>query len=541
MAGAGLPGLLSGPGPLGSDPFGGLTPFGFDVPQGDPGAIRAAAGRLLALAEALSDQERATRAAAGVARGGGAWGGSAADAYANYSGHVVSVCSTNAAACRMASSVLAGFAQDLATAQKATRAASADCERRQTEATLQQGNADQAAQDARIASGIATALPHPARAQFDLQASQAQERQSTAQAAATAAAGALENARRLGIQAAEHYLPAAQAAAGRVASAGDELRTAPSLPSVGFVPVNITQGDIALAAKITAHLPANERFPDSAALRRLAGGPLSPGTAAQVMTEFGNKQHAWVAAHESIDGSVTGAIPGPVGDLVSGVWVTVKGTAVLAATGVADIATGHRDKVAQAIDNYGEFVVEHPQAAVKQAVDWEDLTHGHPLKAVGEIGTGVLLAKGAADLGGAGKAADNATPEDSRAVPTPAAGRKIAGGSRRLATAVATAAKDNDSIREQAITTMATAAGLPHVADLAPLISQIAKTEVRQSFPIVPVIAVNSAFGPIEVPPLSELVHQSTTPVVVVRQVTPKVVRSQIPRRLPLRRPGGRQ
>lgn len=216
MPSVGLAGLLSGPGLLGSDPFGGLTPFGFDVPQGDPAAIAAAAARLLALSEALSEQARATRAAAGVARGGGAWGGPAADAYANYSGHIVSVCSANAAACRTASAVLAAFAQDLAVAQNATRAASADCERCQAEATLQQSNADQAAEDARIASGIAAALPHTARAGFDLQAAEAQQRQSAAQAAATAAAGALDDARRRGPQAFEAYQHAAQVTASRV-------------------------------------------------------------------------------------------------------------------------------------------------------------------------------------------------------------------------------------------------------------------------------------------------------------------------------------
>jgi hypothetical protein len=511
VAGAGLPGLLSGPGPLGSDPFGGFTPFGFDVPQGDPAAITAAAGRLLALAEALSDQERATRAAAGVARGGGAWGGSAADAYANYSGHVVSVCSTNAAACRMASSVLAGFAQDLATAQNATRAASADCERCQTEATLQQGNADQAAQDARIASGIATALPHPARAQFDLQASQAQQKQSTAQAAATAAAGALENAGRLGIQAAEHYLHAAQAASGRVASAGEGLRTAPALPSVGLVPVNIRPGDIALAAVIAAQLPATERFPDSAALQRLACGPISPGAAAQLAVDFGNKQHGWVSAHESIDGSVTGAIPGPVGEALGGAWDATKNAAGLVAAGVTDVATGHPEKIWHAVEGYGEFVVDHPIAAAKQAADWNDLSHGRVFKAIGEVGVEVLLAKGA--------------------------GKLAVGGSKTVAVAF-----KSPATAEKFISMGATIAKAPHIGDAAPALAQLADKAVVKAAPHANEFVANALAKTIDLPEVPKISQVQTRPGVVVAHVPePRATYRPPPPRVPARRyPRGR-
>jgi hypothetical protein len=263
-------GLLGGP-----DLFGGMTPYGFDIPQGNPHGIAAAANRLRSLGAAFAEQGKAVTAAARVALDGGGWGGAAANAYANYSGHVAGICSSNASACATAASVLVSFAEELVHAQAVTRQALADCEHSQSELGRQQGLANQAGQAAQTASLNAAYAAHPAAtAEFHREAHQAQQEQASAQAAAAAAESELEAAKRRGRQASDTYHHEAQAVTGRLNAVGGELRSAPTLSGGAPSPITPSQHDLALAASVNAlarkgqvtgplvdNVPPNDRTP----------------------------------------------------------------------------------------------------------------------------------------------------------------------------------------------------------------------------------------------------------------------------------------
>ena len=277
-----------------------------------------------------------------------------------------------------------------------------------------------------------------------------------------------------------------------IASAGEELRTAPALPSVSFVPVAVKASDIALAAVIAAQLPANERFPDPAALERLACGPVSPGTAAQLAVDFANKQHAWVAAHESVDGSVTGAIPGPVGEVLGGAWDATKSAEGLLAAGATDLTSDHPERIEHAVESSAEFLVEHPLSAAEHAVDWNDFSHGRVFKAIGEVGVEALLAKGA--------------------------GKLAFGGSKAAAVASQSPAEAETLIRLGA-----TIVKVPHVGDAAPILAQLTNKATIQAVAQTRGIAetaVSRALGAPDLPRLSETLVQP--PAVVIRQAAPK-------------------
>jgi len=248
MAALGSFGLLGGP-----DLFGGMTPYGFDIPQSDPHSVATAAARLRSLGAAFAEQGKAIGAAASAALDGGAWGGAAAAAYASYSGHVASICSTDTSACDSAASVLSSFANELAHAQAVTQQARADCDHYQSELNKQQGLADQAGQAAQTALLNASFAPHPtATAEFHRQAHEAQQQQASAQAASAAAENEFEAAKRRGRQASDAYRHEAQAVTGRLNAAGSELRPVPTLPGGAPAPITPSKNDLALAASVNA-------------------------------------------------------------------------------------------------------------------------------------------------------------------------------------------------------------------------------------------------------------------------------------------------
>jgi hypothetical protein len=385
----------------GSDPFGGATGFGFDIPQGDPGQAAAAAADLRRLAAVLEGQGRTLAVAARAALGGGEWGGAAADAYASYSGHLLRICSANAATSEDAAAALSSFAAQLQHAEAATRQALADCERYQSELTEQQAKADSAAEDARIASQLASSLPHPARADFDRQASEAQQRQVAAATASTAAEAGLDAAKARGSQAFDAYQDDARAVASRLQSMAADMRVAPALPGHGIVPIKVTRADVALAAAMTMSRSGRDGFPDPAELDRLACGSVNPGTALLFAADFRGRQRlAQLAAEDSLDGTVTGVMPGPVGRVAGGAWDVTKGDAKLIWSGATDIYHGHAGRVKASVAGYLAWTLRHPVAAGEQAIDWQDWSHGHFSRAAGEVGAELLVAKGTAELGG---------------------------------------------------------------------------------------------------------------------------------------------
>lgn len=202
-----------------------MSAFGFEVPQGDPGALDAAAAEWRALGVAFDLQGQAAGAASQVALGAGSWEGQAASAFAGRVESLIGAMRSNVNACATAASALSQLAQALENAQRITRQALAECESAQSTANSQQSAADSAGASAQAAEQAAASAVHPtAVKQFSDQASQARSQQSQAQAAADQARSALSAAQARGQHAVQAYHQEAESLAGRLRSATGELK-----------------------------------------------------------------------------------------------------------------------------------------------------------------------------------------------------------------------------------------------------------------------------------------------------------------------------
>jgi hypothetical protein len=204
--------------------------FGFEVPQGDPGAVDGAASSWRTLGETLGIQGEAVAAGSELALGAGSWDGPAASAFGGSSERLVDAFTTNVAACGQAASALSELARALEQAQQVTRQALADCEHAQTEATTQQAAADEAGRTAQSAHQAAATAVHPSVAMaLGREAVEAEGQQSIAQGAANQANGELATARARGIHAVSTYEHEAAVVSARLRAAGAELRKVPEL------------------------------------------------------------------------------------------------------------------------------------------------------------------------------------------------------------------------------------------------------------------------------------------------------------------------
>ena len=162
-----------------------MSSFGFDVPQGDPGALEAAASNWRNLATALASQGEGVGAASQVALGAGGWQGPASGAFAHNAERLLATIRSDVEACGEAASGLSQLARALEQAQRMTRQALSDCLQSQNELTNQQGIADRAGQDAQTAEHAAATAVHPHVANaYSQDASRARSAQTTAQQAA---------------------------------------------------------------------------------------------------------------------------------------------------------------------------------------------------------------------------------------------------------------------------------------------------------------------------------------------------------------------
>lgn len=261
-------------------PLGGLTTFGFDIPQGSPGEIEAAAAQAGAAGMAFSTHAQDVRSAAGTASAG--WQGGAQAAFADYAGAVAGVFNANSDAFTRAASVMSRFAQELEHAQQVTRQAAQECVRYQGDMTRAQGDANAHGQTAQTLYQQASIAAHP-QVQGDLvrQAKSAEAQQQAAAQAASAAQGQLEQWQKRGRDAYHAYMQQAEAAARDVQAAAEQIRPAQALGGGAPVPVSVSQGDIAFAQGI---FPAAAGLPGSAwsdnpgqQLQRLAGREVTPG------------------------------------------------------------------------------------------------------------------------------------------------------------------------------------------------------------------------------------------------------------------------
>src|SRR5947209_11545906 len=132
------------------DAFGSPTPYGFEVPLGNPGTLEGAA-------RACSDWGAALTARAGRVRAGANaacsnWTGSAESGFAAYAAHVVEVYDTLGSLVNQAGAALSSFAKELETAQRVTTQALDDCENRSRQIMLQQQAAAEHGQTAQMLS-----------------------------------------------------------------------------------------------------------------------------------------------------------------------------------------------------------------------------------------------------------------------------------------------------------------------------------------------------------------------------------------------------
>lgn len=204
-----------------------MSAFGFDAPQGDPGALDAAAGAWRALGLALDGQGQHVGSGAEVAIGAGGWDGPAAGAFSGNAERLIGSLGANVQACETAASALTQLAQALERAQLATRQALAECERANGELATQQSLADEAGSDAESARLQSAAAVHPAVAKAkDLEATEADERQRVAQGAADQARGDLSTAQTQGREAVTAYEQESAAAVRQLHAAAGQLRPA---------------------------------------------------------------------------------------------------------------------------------------------------------------------------------------------------------------------------------------------------------------------------------------------------------------------------
>ena len=406
---------------IGANPLSGAA-FGFEVPQGDPGAIQSAARACRELGQAIALQTRALRAAATVALDtDGSWRGSAASAYADYTGHVSTIGAGNGHGCEQAASALQTLAQELTEAQSITRQALADCEQTQTEMTRQQGLASTAGQQAQTAETGEAGAVHPAtRTAFKQQADTARQQQADAQRAAGIAEQGLQAAQRRGQLAAERYAHVAQAANNRLMSAAQAMR-APAMPADGApVPVSVTPNDVSLAGAIvqgTRNLAATgDALGDPAKLPGVACGPVTAGTIVQLLKDYdeGRQMEQIAASDKPLDGSLAGVVPGlseaeTQGEqFVDGAWDATKGTvSAFAHPGqLINALLGTNPAYREIVDHEDPITAQadaqrQGEQLLANAVDVNDFAHGRIAEGLGNLTASALEAKGGGELLGA--------------------------------------------------------------------------------------------------------------------------------------------
>jgi hypothetical protein len=219
-------GMFDAFGPIG--PLSALSSSGLEVPQGNPGAVSDAAGDLNALAGALDEQGQTITSAAHTASG---WEGSASSAFGTYSGHLVGVCSGNAAACKDAAAALLTFSAALAHAQAVTSQAVGDFNTAASAYTQHRSAASSAALAAQTARLNAASAADPATHEgYQRTASSAEQEQAGAQKAAATAQATAEAAQQRGQQALAAYEQDVKTLATQLQTATARLKPAPALP-----------------------------------------------------------------------------------------------------------------------------------------------------------------------------------------------------------------------------------------------------------------------------------------------------------------------
>ncbi|HTU86735.1 MAG TPA: hypothetical protein VMF57_14235 [Solirubrobacteraceae bacterium] len=291
---------LGGSAPTGAvDPFGGQTPYGFSIPQGDSGELQLASRSCADRAMGLDSQVMYVTNGARTALGG--WRGQAEAAFLDYSGTLVRALHANSDAFARASQVLSSFAGELEHAQAVTKEALAQCQLYHGQMTTALGRQTEQGQTAQTLEQQAANAFHPQmQTELSRQAGIARGEAAAAGDAATKARTEFEAWQKRGNDADQTYQHQAQSASRELHAAAEQLEVVARLPGGAPVPINISPGDITLAQSMMAaagSLPAAAKaMSDPAELERLADGRLTPG-ALVAFTDYGRAE-AEAAAKE---------------------------------------------------------------------------------------------------------------------------------------------------------------------------------------------------------------------------------------------------
>lgn len=357
-------------------PFAGAaSEFGFEVPQGDPAELNAAARQAGLTADGLDSDVGTLNRAVGAAQS--AWDGAAQSAFGAYAASLVAAFDHNSKVVSDGGRVLSGLASELESAQRATAQAYDQCTHYQGVVETQTQAQAQYAQNANQLSMRASLAPHPHdRANLQSQADSQQRLATQAANAVTQANGELAYWKRQGANAYSAYQQHAQAAARRISSLKEELQQPRHLPHNAPIPIPLTAADVRF---VKDKLPAISKIPlsewdhdPSKALRKLTGGrPITPAEALLLAQIVANEQ-ARARQHHSGGGSI-----------FSDAWSDIKHT--------ADWGYDHVVKpVGDALASFGSALLHDPK-------DTLNVLEGALLAAAGtagEAGGGLLDATG---------------------------------------------------------------------------------------------------------------------------------------------------
>lgn len=302
---------------IGSNPLAGATPFGFEIPQGDPGEISAAASQMHG--QATSFHQAASSVSSGAQVAIADWQGAAEVAFGECAGRIVAALRTNADAFDRGARAMSRLAEVLRTAQETCRRAAAECDTEQRLMVAAQTQANQHGQAASTYEQQAANATHPAvQTQLNGLATAARGEQQTAQRTANDAQGRLTGWQTRGQQAARDYEIQATQLAGEISGAADEVRRVPAPAGGAPVPITITRADSQLAWALALAVARRDQEvcenPADAVGRGF--GPINPATALAFQRDLAEQIRKQEAAAQPKKGNIVDALGGVVSGVV---------------------------------------------------------------------------------------------------------------------------------------------------------------------------------------------------------------------------------
>ena len=371
----------------GGESYGGIT-----VPEGDPGALEASAGRLVATAGLLESVSASLR---GVL-GGMSWFGPASAAHAGMTSSQSLMATTGAGSLIQKAAVINDYALVLASAQRQAeraieRAKDADRRIKEAKADIEQAIDDQASANARIIAAQA------AQARFVTSVIDLAFGDAAAAAAADAAAAEEADARR-DLQAAEERERRARA---RLEEAEEDRREAQKDGDDAEEAVALARVGLIAAAQGVGLLPTQPGGPADPAFAAAAGIRLEPPKPPP--EDEGN----WFERRLDDVGDAASWTWDQAKQVPGGVWEGTKGIGegVYFLYQLNPTNPQNLMNPGEAIERYkqlgetAQYAWENPGEFGKALINWEDLENGRYGEWAGNLVPDALLAIGTAGAG----------------------------------------------------------------------------------------------------------------------------------------------